>query len=300
LSSAGVRLLALGGDKPARDVMQKCRELFEAARSGALPAAPVSAEERLREVWEAAFARERDTPRDVIDEGVYVDGLLRVCDLLGALSAERSGTRDVDLFVGTPRGRTALSVCHAEHMTSLAARLRRLDQALENGRIERLVLLRDGRLPISPGAKATRGHLDSLQARGALLVRPPAEAYAALAAVRALLAEASAGDLTVDGRTLPPEDLKTWLARNLPVVLRDLHDALVATTPGGGPLDDADARLIEVVRAERVLDLDRAAQRAGITPAEAREALPRTGHAVGRLHGPPEVLFLHPDALERH
>lgn len=300
LSSADVRLLALGGDKPARDVMQKCRELFEAARSGALPAAPVSAEERLREVWEAALARERDTPRDVLDEGVYADGLLRVWDLLGTLRAERSTTRDVDVFLDTPRGRTAVSVCHAGHMTSLAARLRRLEQALESGRIQRLVLLRDGRLPIAPTAKATHAHLERLQARGVLLLRPPAEAYAALAAIRALLAEAAAGDLAVDGRTLPPEDLKTWLARHLPAVLHDLHDALVAPLPGGGPVDDTTLRLIEAVRAERVVALDGAAQRAGITPDEAREALPRSAHAVGRLHGPPEVLFMHPDALERH
>lgn len=303
LSTSAVRLLVMGGDRTPRHVFQGCRELFEGARAVAAPAPPVSPDERLRDLWDETLQRELGRPRDVIDEGVYVDGLLRVCDVLGTARAERSNVRDVDFFVVTPAGHCAVSVCHAEHMTSLAARLRRLDQAFEQGRVKRLVILRDGRLPpVSPTAKATQTYRERLRERGASWQSPPEEAYAALAAIRTLLAAAAAGDLAIDGRTLPPEELKDWLARHLPSAVLDLHDAVVGTiraTPGDDHNAGASARLAEIVRFERVLALEAAAQQAGVTLGAARAALEHGAPSVGRLHGPPEVLFLRPDALER-
>ncbi|GIX48309.1 MAG: hypothetical protein KatS3mg131_2520 [Candidatus Tectimicrobiota bacterium] len=94
-------------------------------------------------------------------------------------------------------------------MTSLAARLRRLLGLVQRGQLPRLLLIRDRRLRDIPAtAKATRQYLKQLQESGQRLLRPSAEAYAALAAARRLLNEAEAGDLTVDGRDVSPGELK--------------------------------------------------------------------------------------------
>jgi hypothetical protein len=112
-----------------------------------------------------------------------------------------------------------------------------------------------------------------------------------------LLSEAAAGDLTVDGRSISPDELKHWLAREAPLVIRDL----VGTVVGGEsePEDLAVERLIEVLREEFLLELEHAAQRAGLTREQARSAAQSQAGLIGHLRGSPEVLYLRPEALEQ-
>ncbi|MBN2370102.1 MAG: ATP-binding protein [Vicinamibacteria bacterium] len=292
----------------ARRLLLVCRELFEARRASLIgavrpgepkPDGAGAPRERLVDVFERARAEENERVLDKIDEGVYIDGLMRVIDLARSKDfvASRSRLRDVDLSLDHQGRSIDLAVCHAEDMRSLAARLRRLLDRQRQNELRRLVIVRDQRLPIGTRAIATQGYLGDLQRAGAVLLHPSAEVYAALAAIRHLLADAAAGDLTVDGKEVPPEDLKTWLAERLPTCVGDLIDEVVSgTTPEtGGDLE----RLQCALRESCIMELAAAAQSAQLPADWARVLAERNPNVIGRIEGAPELLFLHPEAMDR-
>lgn len=303
LSTADLEVLATQAPTP-REVLFACRDLFEQQRAapeaGVTPAPPPPpASDPLEGVWNAALDRERDTPVDVIDEGVYVDGLLRAIDATSpTLRAERSRVKDVDLEVSSPGATVGVSVCNAEHMTSLAGRLRRLVGEAGRGRFDRLCLVRDARLPIKATAVATNRYLAELREAGAILARPPVEAYVALAAIRNLLAEAAAGDLTVDGRTVEPAQLKDWLAQHPPDAVVDLVSE-VAGAPSAPSPDGGLERAREALARLKVADLGSLAEETGLSPDAIRGLAAETGSGLALIDGTPPVVFLHPDAVER-
>jgi hypothetical protein len=300
LRTAEVEVLAVQSPTP-REVLRLCRELLDtAARAAPAAGAPAArAPEPLEALWLAAVQQQRDTPVDKIDEGVYVDGLLKAVDAAArpGLASHRSKIKDIDLVLSANDRSIGVSVCHAENMTSLAGRLRRLsgDPAREN--VDHLCVVRDARLPIPSTARKTREYLQALEGQGAVVVRPPAEAYVALAAIRNLLAESAAGDLTIEGRIVPPVQLKEWLARNFPAPVGDLIDEIAGPAAGGGaaPTD----ALVDALRRLKVAELDVVAAAAGLSVETASEAALGAPTLIGVLSGPPVVVFLQPDAAER-
>jgi len=305
LRTAEVELLALQAPTP-REILSACRDLFNAASRATQrdqpPVATPPAERApapLEAVWLAALDQQRATPGDKIDEGVYVDGLLKAADAAGrpGLSAQRSTIRDVDLVLSANETTIGVSVCNAENMTSLAGKLRRLTGDPIREKVDRLCVVRDARLPIPPTARKTREYLDVLETSGAVISRPPAEAYFALAAIRNLLAESAAGDLTINGRTVPPVQLKDWLASNFPGPVRDLVDEIAGPAPAAAPpLTDA---LVNALRRLKVAELAVVAEAAGVSADTASDAALNAPTLIGLLLGPPTVVFLQPDATER-
>jgi hypothetical protein len=298
--------LARQPDISTRSLLLGCRRLFDERRSawiGTAAGVPGGAllppRETLDDVVERAMTEERSRAVDKIDEGAYVDGLLRVIDLLGSpgLSASRSRSKDVDLVLERGRQRLGVAVCHAESMTSLAARLKRLLDKQRQGEFARLVLIRDQRLPISTRAKATQAHIEELARAGSVVVRPSAEVYAALSAIRQLLGEAAAGDLTVDGKGVAPEELKTWLARQLPTCVSDFIDEMARGSPPAATGDVE--RLQWALRESWLMELEAAAQAAQLPVEWTRTLAERHPGIVGHIDGTPELLFLHPDAMDR-
>ncbi len=134
---------------------------------------------------------------------------------------------DVSLIFEGPQGRAGLSICTPSNMNSLAARLKRLKSQFALRRLDRLVLLRDSRIPVSPGAKAVRQHLEDLEGQHALSILPSIEALAALDALRELLSDAKSGDLACRGKALEPDTVEEWLASHLPSTLRDFGDQIL-------------------------------------------------------------------------
>jgi hypothetical protein len=305
-----VERLALPGIT-ARDLLLKCRQLYddcsrpgaeppregETPPAGAAPGRPVDREEAFARIFQSACDAELARPSDEIDDGVYGDGLLRVFDLAGALPgrAARGQERDVDLTVASGGSRVLVSVCNARHMTSLAARFRRLrDAGIPPG--ARRALLRDQRLSISPAAPRTREYLRALQDAGASFVRPSAECYAALAAMRRLLAEAAAGDLVVDGETVTHNAVKTWLSSHVPAAVRDLVDDIAEA-----PVDERDDtldRLRDLLRGSWIVTLEDAARRSDLTQDTVWLLARRHADVFGTLAGPPPVVFLMPGATD--
>lgn len=285
------RAITAGGI-PARQLLNCCRDRFERWRRG--EAAVPATTESLEEIWENRIEQAAAQPAD---EGVLVDGLLKLLDARSPGKCKRATVRDVDLVVAGSEGEIGVAVCHAENMTSLAARLKRLQSVAGSGRFKRLVVVRDERLRISPTAKATRDRLDALRQAGHTLLRPPAEAYAAVAAARQLLADAAAGDLSLNGKALAPEGLKAWLAGNLNTTTAELLDALDDTQ--GADSDDVVDRVRELLEGQWVVHAADIAANMGVDEAALVGRLTTEQRTIGVLTGPPTVLFLRPEGLKR-
>jgi hypothetical protein len=290
--------------RPARDILSDCREMFDERKAALMasqapaPSKDVVPESALDDALDTAIAFQQCLP-DTIDDGVYGDGLIRALGILApdakVSAPPRAARKDVEVAF-TRAGRTAaVSVCNTRNMTSLAARFGHLLGLREQ--FDRLIVVRDARLPISPKAAATNARLAELQERGCAVVRPAAEAYAALAAMRRLLAEAAAGDLTIGARAVPVEELAAWLARHMPQPVRDLCADVLAQ---GEPVDaSALAALQSLLQEEGLLELSSAAARAEVAEEAARQAASAHQELLGYLPGPPELLYLRAAGLRR-
>ncbi|MEO8628062.1 MAG: ATP-binding protein, partial [Betaproteobacteria bacterium] len=146
------------GGISARKLLDHCRQRFEDWRRGE-SVAP-RATESLDEIWESRMDQAAAASPD---EGVMADGLLKLLDARSPGTSQRAMERDVDVVLSTAAGDIGVAVCHAENMTSLAARLRRLQTLAESGRFKRMAIVRDQRLRISPTAKATQERLNALR-----------------------------------------------------------------------------------------------------------------------------------------
>ena len=288
------RVITAGG-VPARRLINDCRDRFEDWRRGETAAGDTPGPaESLEEIWEA---RIEQTTTEPADEGVLADGLLKIIEARSPGKCRRATERDVDVAISTAEGEVGVAVCHAENMTSLAARLKRLQLVALSGRFKRLVLIRDERLRISPTAKATHDRLHALRQAGHTLLRPPAEAYAAIAAARQLLADAAAGDLCINGKDVGPEDLKAWLASHLNTQAGALLSALDSTENARS--DDVIERVRELLEGQWVVPSTGIAASMGLDEAALIGHLTSEQHTIGVLIGSPTVLFLRPEGLRR-
>lgn len=317
LTSSQVELLSIPSVS-ARQLLMRCRHLFDEwleksepviASSGApLPApaavprdAVAAAPPELDDLWASALDEERERPNLKIDDGVIIDGLIRAAESDGTLSAERATkVRDIDVVMRRDAHSIGVAVCNAENLTSLSGRLKRLTQLNASEKYDELVIVRDQRLPIRATAKATHQHLRALAEGGARVVRLPAEAYAALAALRRLLADAAAGDLTLAGQPIRPEELKTWLAQHAPAVIREA----IVSIAGGAAIDSVSqqeqaSRLQELLQGHWIMPLAMLASSAKLSADELRDVLSRDSAVFGTISGDPELVFLRSDALER-
>lgn len=292
LQRADVERAITAGGIPARQLLNQCRDRFEEWRRGA--AVVASPTESLYEIWETRIEKAAAGPAD---EGVLADGLLKLLDARSPGKSKRGTDRDVDVVVSAPGGEIGVAVCHSENMTSLAARLKRLQSIAGAGRYQRLVIVRDERLRISPTAKTTRERLAALRNAGHPVLRPPAEAYAAIAAARELLADAAAGDLSLNGKPVASEDLKAWLANNLNTATAELLDALGGVE--GSNADDVVERVQQFLEGEWVARAAEIATKMELDEAALVRSLATQQRTVGILSGPPTVLFLRPEGLRR-
>jgi len=169
----------------------------------------------------------------------------------------------VPLIFDGPRGRAGLSVCAQSNMTSLAARLKRLKSQFALRRLDRLVVLRDSRIPLTPGAKAARQYLEELEQQQVVVIFPSVEVLAGLDGLRELLSDAKSGDLDCQGQVIPPQMVEEWLMANLAVALRDFSDEILGKPGAAGP-NNSDTRdreaVHEILPAQPMLSADDAAR----------------------------------------
>lgn len=280
----------------ARAVLNASRVLFERWQTGKrdVPTANQSQPDSLKDKFDLL---QNQAIEQTPDEGTLADGVFKLLSLKPNRRVLRSKLKGIDFELDRPDGPTGVTVCNTLNMTSFAARLKRIGEALERKKIHRAVLVRDERMGISATAQVTRARLEQFEKGGNAFVRPGAAAYAAIAAARELLSAAASGDLGIDGRTISPEEVRAWLLKAKPRAAFDFLD----TFDDGA--SDVTNELVEQIRAVLhgvwLLPLEEAASRAGVDVPAATAQLTAGQDLVGFIVGPPAVVFLRPDGLQR-
>lgn len=218
------------GELTPRRLLATCAERYDAWSQSASASAPppLSFEDWLEQVWTARLGECRaiNDPHQseeilrhalpVLARLVFPEFRLEQDDLLP----------DVALVFTTPRERRGLAFCMQSNMNSLRALLERLLNQHVPQRLQRLVLLRDERLPISPTAKVTRKNLEELERQQAMMLLTSADVLAELDAVRRLWSDASSGDLDHEGQTVTVQELGRELPALFSAALRDFAERL--------------------------------------------------------------------------
>jgi hypothetical protein len=283
----------VGHGDTARRILSLSAELFDAAaRRPAVPREP--AEHFLERTWQERLERCVAANRPEQADAILVHGLPLLVHALGRpWSPSDAHLRDIDVLLEGSDGRVGISLCNHRDLRGLWRRLRRLPDHLRHRKLEKLVLVRDARLPIGQQAVKVHRYLDELRNQGAQWVRPSAEALAALDALRGLLSDAKAGDLANKGETVTPQTVQQWLAAHLPAALRDLLEEVVSYPGVGGSVSVQDVfdRLMERLDERPVMTLEDAAAGLGIPLIELGSCVLNQAQHVGYLEGPPAVVF---------
>jgi hypothetical protein len=282
----------VGRGETARRILALCAELFDAAQRIKPPSE--SPEQFLERTWQERLERCLAASRPEQADDILVHGLPLLVHTSGQpWSPGDARLPDIDVLLEGPDGRIGISLCNQRDLRKVWRRLQRLPDLLQQGKLEKLVLMRDAPPPDSRSAKRTRELWNRLIKQGARWVRPSAEALAALDALRGLLSDSKAGDLANRGQTVTPQTVQEWLAAHLPASLRDLLDELVSYPGVGGPPDEDDVldRLTELLGERPVIALEAAASDLGVAPGDLEARVRDHAARVGLLEGPPAVLF---------
>ncbi len=276
-----------------RKILSICAEKFDAVAKNREDRVPV--EQFLARTWQ-----ERLEESSRSDTSGQVDHILTHGIPLLVHSSAQSWklqgdrpSRDIDLMLEGPDGRLGISLSNHRDLRSLWPRLKRLPALIKDRRVEKLLLLRDVRLPIGKNAVKVNQLLEELCAQGAQFIRPSHEVLAALDALRRLLSDAKAGDLSNQGATVTPETVQEWLARNMPAVLQDLLEEIVAYPGIGGRNKGTELfdRIQELLIEQPVISVQEAATKLEAGAQDIEQNARANCKSVGVLDGPPVVLF---------
>ena len=215
--------------------------------------------------------------------------------------------RDIEMVLVGPGGeaRVGVALCNQPSMTGLAAQLNRLQKNRQAFGLHKLVLIRDGRLPISPGAVATRRRLTELTQNDGVLLRPTREIMAVLDAVRSLIADATCGDLALNGQSVGVTTVRQWLSENLDPFTREWIDAFRSPPRPGWQNDESpdhaevDA-VLDFLTTEPLAPVELVAKSTGVAPARIAELAGVAADRIGIIHGDPAVVFRVVHSVEPH
>lgn len=204
---------------------------------------------------------------------------------------------DIEMVLVGPAGeaRVGVALCNQPNMTSLAAQLNRLLQHRDAFGLQKLVIVRDGRLPISPGARATHERLNRLTQEDGVLVRPTREVMAVLDAIGSLLADATCGDLSLAGQSIGASSVRDWLADHLDSTIREwVEHFRTPTRPGFIDDDSNDADLdaiVEYLSDQPLASIDDLSTATGVSTNRIVELAGSAADQVGIVTGEPSVVF---------
>lgn len=149
-------------------------------------------EEFLSEQWDRLEeqAEKHSDPAELAD--ILAAALPALLQLTGGCKPEAAnGQKDIEFSLVHPDGKIGVSLCTQSHLTSLAARLRRLLEILKTDNPwHKVILFRHPQMPIGKPGQKSKVYWDDLQQHGAVAVYPSLKTIAALKALRDLLAAA--------------------------------------------------------------------------------------------------------------
>lgn len=289
------RLLATCADRFEAYVKQVASPaVAEDLSAAATPELPATSEETfLDDEWKLRVEKSLSANRPERTEDIVRHGLPQLVRLLAPAwtPVRDEQLTDVPLVFEGPSGiRTGVSICTQANMNSVTAQLKRLRTQFTPDRLGRLIVLRDGRVPLSKTAKVASQSLAQLAEQGAVIAEHSAELYAALDALRELISESKAGDLSRDGQTLLPDTVEKWLCQHLPEGMRDLVDSMFGISSPGS--DSLHLEGLATLLSERpVVPLADVAATLNATEATVIGMIQRHPDRARLLMGPPAVVF---------
>jgi hypothetical protein len=254
---------------------------------------PLTPDRMLDDEWKVRVEQRIAANRPERTEEIVRHGLPQLMRLVDASwkPVRDDHLPDVPLVFEGPQGRTGVSISTQANMQSAAAHLKRLKSQFTSDRLSRLIVVRDGRVPLSKNAKVARQSLEQLAEQGAVIAEGSAEVFAALDALRSLLSEAKSGDLACDGQAVLPTTVEEWLRRNLPEDLRLLVDVVTDATPMGSN-DSLQLEVLATLLAVRpVVSLDDVAAAMSCPASTVEQIISRHPDRARLLPGPPPVVF---------
>jgi hypothetical protein len=302
LSQTDLAQLFSSGSVTPRKLLTRCADRFDALLQSTvtdqtieLPPAK-TIDDFLEETWEMVVEEKLKTSHPEQTEEILRHSLPMAAQLIepDLKVAHDDQLPDVSLILEGHSGRTGVSVCTQSNMTSLTARLKRLKSQSELGRLKRLVVIRDGRVPVSPTAKKAKEYLQDLQKGGAAIVHPTPEVLATLDALRALLSDARSGDLAFHGDAVAPKTLEEWFAKQFSNNLKEFVREIIDT---GSPSKESseDSVLIEAINSlltrQPMVNLADAAGELGLPTEKLVDIARRYPHFFGILGNPESILF---------
>lgn len=289
----------LGHDRTPRQLLVVCREQIEGTGCAVDPATHLV--DLLEERREHAAEGVEDA------QATIIHGLEQVVAARGRFEVSTVPTRQhIDSKITREERCIALSVCNQQG-NSLPARLRRiLQEPLEPG--EERVVLRSADLPIPKTSRRAREYWNAIEHHEASdetgrkrlrTLRVSPEAVAMLEAVRLLLADARAGDLTADGRTIPVATVEAWVRDQL---LEPIEELLAGVEHGAGEaaegrpavaIETQELRdaVLETLQERYLLRLDELATVVGGTAEEIAGIVRDEPDVFGRLGDAPAVVY---------
>jgi len=295
------QLFSTGSVTP-RKLLTRCAERFDALRhpsaSGEVTETPPpkTTSDFLDETWASIVEEKLKTNQPQQTEEILRHALPMVAQLVepGLTFATDDQLPDVSLILEGRSGRTGVSVCTQTNMISLTARFRRLKSQAGLNRLDRLVIIRDSRAPVSPTAKKAEEYLADLQKRGVALVHPAPEVLATLDALRALLSDARSGDLAFQGDTIAPKTLEEWFAKHLANNLKEFVLEIIEIDRDAQGSSD-DSVLIEAINTllakEPLVSLEEAAAQLGASCEQLEVVIRRYPQLFGLLGNSGSLLF---------
>lgn len=284
----------------ARRLLARCADLFEVQRRGTnavVPVVPPASESFLDQALEERRQKALEQSEPAQTEQILAHGLPSLMQLTGKKWQPQTQNvpTGVDLLFESPAGRVAVGLVNSKHGPSLVKKLDRLDKLAKDEPATQVVLMRDSRLPIGPGAVKTRERREELLKKGARWVEPSIEALAALDALRRLLSDAKSGELDNRGETVGLQTVQEWLAANLSAELKDLIEEILPAIPGDKPIIVDDWSLYEDIaeflQRHHLVSVADVAARLERQEKEIEECAQQHAHQLGVLGNPPQVLF---------
>lgn len=295
------KLFTAGGVAP-RQLLNRCADAWQTSQQMdssppvALPALRPDLGQFLGERWDTVVNEKISANGPEITEDIIRHGVPLLVSLVSSESKSKTDELlpDVSVILDHPIGRVGVSVCTQPNMTSLASRLKRLKLQFAKRRLQRLVVIRDSRVPVSEGAKIARQCLTELEQQGAVILHPSVEVLAALDALRALLSDAKSGDLDCHGQLVTPRTVEDWLRSHLSADLQIFADDLLGRSRAVAPVS-TETQLVESVSAllagHPLLPLDEAAAKLNCSGSLLVELAQRYPEQFGLLGQPTAAIF---------
>jgi hypothetical protein len=259
---------------PARKVISRCKDLFDQSTETA------PAEKSLQGMLDQRVSRKAPADTEAVLRN-SIPLLARSAKLTQSTAGNRS---PLDFLIND--GKVAVVIINQANGLSLANHVRKISEAWKPEPNQKLLLLRDARLPIPRNAKRTKERLADLEKQGGHVVTVSQEAVEALAALRRLLSDAESGDLAHHGEPITPRDVEQWIAGNLPAAL----DQLISEF-GTASTDDLTPRLAALLAESKIVRLEDAARSLEVTPGRIEECARRDPRQFGFLGGSVPALF---------